>query len=43
MKIKTIIRISGMLLLATVVSAIVLLLVYAMQNPQVVMNLATIG
>ena len=43
MKIKTIIRISGMLLLATAVSAIVLLLVYAMQNPQVVVNLAYIG
>ena len=43
MKTKTILRISGMLLLATAVSALALLLVYAMQNPQVVVNLASIG
>ena len=43
MKAKTLIRVSGMLLLATAISAVFLLLVYAMQNPQVVVNLASIG
>jgi hypothetical protein len=43
MKIKTIFRISGMLLLAIAVSAVAVILVYALQNPQVVVSLASIG
>lgn len=43
MKIKTFLRISGMLLLAAAVTAVILLLVYAMQNPQMMVNLASIG
>jgi hypothetical protein len=43
MKYKTLLRISGMLLLAIAVSAVAVILVYAMQNPQVMANLASIG
>jgi hypothetical protein len=43
MKIKTIFRVSAMLLLAIVISAVAVILLYAMQNPQVVVNLASIG
>ena len=43
MKSQTLIRVSIMFLLATVVSVVALLLVYTMQNPQVVVNLASIG
>jgi uncharacterized YccA/Bax inhibitor family protein len=43
MNIRKLIRISGMLLLAIAVSAVAVILVYALQNPQVVMNLTSIG
>ena len=43
MKTEAIFRISRMLLLATAVSLVVLLMVYALQNPEVMVNLATIG
>ena len=43
MKTRVLLRISGMLLLAIAVSAVAVILVYAMQNTQVVVNLASIG
>ena len=43
MKTKTLIRISGVVLVAVVVSIIMLTLVYALQHPHLAANMATIG
>jgi uncharacterized protein involved in exopolysaccharide biosynthesis len=43
MKTQTLIRISGMVLLAVAVSIIILALVYALQNPHMLVTVATIG
>jgi len=43
MKTKTLIRISGMVLLAVAVSLIMLALIYALQNPHLLVTVATIG
>ena len=43
MKTTTLIRISGMFLLALAVSVGAMILVYALQNPQLMVNLATIN
>jgi hypothetical protein len=43
MKTKTLIRISGMVLLAVAVSLIMLALVYALQHPHLMVAIATIG
>ena len=43
MKTKTLIRISGMVLLAVAVSLIMMALVYALQNPHLFVTIATIG
>ena len=43
MKTNTLIRLSGMTLLAIAVSLAVLALVYALQNPQLLMILATVS
>jgi len=43
MKIQTLIRISGKILLAVVVSLAMLALEYIIQNPQMMVVLATIG
>jgi hypothetical protein len=43
MKAKTLIRVSGMILLATVVSLFVLVVVYALQSPNLILMLATVS
>jgi hypothetical protein len=43
MKTKTLLRISGIVLLAVAVSLITLALVYALQNPHLLATVATIG
>ncbi len=43
MKTQNLIRISGMLLLAATVSLVILALIYALQNPQVMVTLATVS
>ena len=43
MNTKALLRISGMVLLAIVVSIVMLALVYALQNPHLLATVATIG
>ena len=43
MKTKPVVRISGMILLAVVVSLVMLLLVYTLQHPQLMIALATVS
>jgi hypothetical protein len=43
MKTNTLIRISGMVLLAVAVSLVILALVYALQNPHLLVTIASIG
>ena len=43
MKTNSLFRISGMVLLAVVVSLVVLALIYALQNPHLLVTVATIG
>jgi hypothetical protein len=43
MKTQTLIRISGMVLLAVAVSLIMLALIYVLQNPHLLVTVATIG
>ena len=43
MNTQTLIRISGIILLAVAVSLVMLALVYALQNPHLLVTVATIG
>jgi hypothetical protein len=43
MKTQTLLRISGMILLAVTISLIMLALVYALQHPQLLPSLATVS
>ena len=43
MKTQTLIRISGTILLVAAVSLVILTLIYALQNPQVMVTLATVS
>jgi hypothetical protein len=43
MKAQTLVRVSGMVLLAAAVSVAVLALIYALQNPKLMLLLATVS
>jgi hypothetical protein len=43
MKTQTLVRISGMILLASAISLAILALIYALQNPNLMLMLATVS